>query len=141
MVWRKKANSIKSSEYEGKQDKIKQLNLKKYLERVRWVYEGQKEEVYLYSEEFNSICPKTGLPDFATISIKYYPGAYLVEEKSLKIYLTQYRNVGIFQENACIKIQQDLQELLEVNVLVVMEFKARGGISVEVKAGRLEDEV
>ncbi len=127
------------SEYEGRQNEIKELNLKNKLERVKWVYEGQREKVTLFSEEFNSVCPKTGLPDFADIYITYYPNHYLVEEKSLKLYLTQYRNVGIFQENACMKIQQDLQELLETDVKVEMEFKARGGISVNVSAGSLNE--
>jgi 7-cyano-7-deazaguanine reductase len=75
------------------------------------------------------VCPWTGLPDFATLIIKYTPADNLVELKSLKYYLTTYRNVGILQEAAVNRILKDLVQLLSpVSMVVEAYFKERGGI-------------
>ena len=85
--------------------------------------------------EFTSICPKTGNPDFATITVSYIPDKKCVELKSLKIYLNSYRNVGTFYESLVNKILDDLVEVTEPKWMEVKgEFNVRGGIASEVTA-------
>ena len=64
-------------------------------------------EVTIGIPEFTSICPKTGLPDFGVITIRYIPGKYLAELKALKLYINGYRNLGIFQENVVNRVLHD----------------------------------
>jgi 7-cyano-7-deazaguanine reductase len=86
--------------------------------------------VTLETDEFTSLCPFSGLPDFAKLIIRYKPHGKVVEQKSLKLYLTSFRNVGILQEEAIEQIYRDLSNLLKPSALSVRgEFKARGGIS------------
>ncbi len=99
------------------------------LETIPFDYPGSGTEVVYETDEFTSVCPWTGLPDFANLTIRYVPDKYLVELKSLKYYLTSYRNVGILQEHAVNRILNDLVQLLEtVSMVVESEFKERGGI-------------
>ncbi len=85
--------------------------------------------------EFTSICPKTGNPDFATITVSYIPDKKCVELKSLKIYLNSYRNVEAFYESLVNKILDDLVEVTEPKWMEVKgEFNVRGGIASEVTA-------
>src|SRR5580704_8892360 len=85
--------------------------------------------------EFTSICPKTGLPDFGEIRINYVPDGRCVELKSLKYYLTAFRNRGIFYEHATNEILDDLVAVLEPRrMTVVGDFSARGGITTAVTA-------
>ncbi|MCF6271515.1 MAG: preQ(1) synthase [Melioribacteraceae bacterium] len=80
--------------------------------------------------EFTSLCPKTGQPDFATISMEYIPNELCVELKSYKLYLNSYRNEGMFFEAVTNKILDDLVEVLKPSYLnVIAEFNVRGGIS------------
>ena len=80
--------------------------------------------------EFTSVCPKTGQPDFGTLSISYIPTEKCVELKSLKFYLQSYRNEGIFYENVTNQIFEDLRAVLEPRQLEVeAAFHARGGIT------------
>lgn len=84
--------------------------------------------------EFTSVCPKTGLPDFGTISIEYIPDRLCIELKSLKYYLLDYRNKGIFYEAATNKIMDDLVKVLKPKEITLTgSFTARGGISTSVK--------
>ncbi len=79
--------------------------------------------------EYTSVCPKTGLPDYATLTIEYVPGETCVELKSLKMYLLAYRNLGIFYENAINRILEDLVAACKpVSATVTGEFTARGGL-------------
>ncbi|MEM4408627.1 MAG: preQ(1) synthase [Candidatus Caldarchaeum sp.] len=95
--------------------------------------EKTHEQVTLETSEFNSVCPYSGLPDFARLTICYTPKDKVVEQKSLKLYLTGYRNVGILQERACQRICKDLGELLKpLSLSVTAEFAPRGGISTKV---------
>lgn len=81
--------------------------------------------------EFTSLCPKTGQPDFATIEIMYIPDKYLVESKSLKLYLFSFRNHGDFHEDVCNIIMKDLIELLNPKYIEVYgKFNSRGGIAI-----------
>ena len=79
------------------------------------------------------MCPKTGLPDFGTIRIRYVPDASCVELKSLKYYLLEYRNRGIFYEAATNQILDDLVGVCQPRRMTIMgDFSARGGISTSV---------
>ena len=81
--------------------------------------------------EFTSLCPKTGQPDFASITINYIPDGFLVESKSLKLYLFSFRNHGDFHEDCVNIIMKDLVRLLEPKYLEVEGiFTPRGGISI-----------
>jgi 7-cyano-7-deazaguanine reductase len=99
------------------------------LEAIPFDYPGSATEVVYETDEFTSVCPWTGLPDFARLIIRYVPDKSLVELKSLKYYLTSYRNVGILQEHAVNRILKDLVQLLHpVSMAVESEYKERGGI-------------
>lgn len=85
--------------------------------------------------EFTCVCPKTGLPDFATIKIDYVPDKLIVELKSLKMYFISYRNIGIFHENVVNKILDDLVAACKPRSMKVTgEFNVRGGIKTTVSA-------
>ncbi|MCH7972391.1 MAG: NADPH-dependent 7-cyano-7-deazaguanine reductase QueF [Bacteroidetes bacterium] len=85
--------------------------------------------------EFTSVCPKTGQPDFATITIEYIPDKLCIELKSLKFYLNSYRNDGIYFENVTNKILDDLVEICKPRyMLVTADFNVRGGIASTVEA-------
>jgi 7-cyano-7-deazaguanine reductase len=80
--------------------------------------------------EFTSVCPKTGQPDFATITIEYVPDELCIELKSLKYYLNSYRNDGIYFESVTNKIMDDLVSVCSPRYMrVTAEFNVRGGIS------------
>jgi 7-cyano-7-deazaguanine reductase len=80
--------------------------------------------------EFTSVCPKTGQPDFATLTFRYVPDATCVELKSLKVYLQSFRNAGIFYENVTNRILDDLVAVLAPRrMTLVAQFTPRGGIS------------
>ena len=84
----------------------------------------------LETDEFTTLCPFSGLPDFAKLTIRYKPNGKVVEHKSLKLYLISFRNAGILQEEAVEQVYRDLFNLLKPSALTVRaEFKARGGIS------------
>jgi len=87
--------------------------------------------VTLNCPEFTSLCPKTGQPDFAEIKINYIPDQFLVESKSLKLYLFSFRNHGDFHEDCINIIMKDLVKLLQPKYLEVKGiFTPRGGISI-----------
>lgn len=99
------------------------------LDAIAFDYVGSATEVIYETDEFTSVCPWTGLPDFATLIIRYVPDSQLVELKSLKYYLTTYRNVGILQETAVNHILNDLVSLLGPKTMVIeANFRERGGI-------------
>ena len=88
--------------------------------------------VKLTSDEFTCVCPITSQPDFATIKIRYIPDKFLVESKSLKLYLTSFRNTGIFHEEVVNRIADDLIKILTPRYLEVEGiFSVRGGISIQ----------
>ena len=81
--------------------------------------------------EFTSLCPMTGQPDFATITISYIPGERMVESKSLKLYLFSFRNHGDFHEDCVNMILNDLVKLMKPKYIEVLgTFNPRGGISI-----------
>lgn len=86
-------------------------------------------EVEIIAPEFTSLCPKTGQPDFATIRVRYVPGLWCVESKSLKLYLNSFRNFGEFHEACVTRIGNALVDMLApVRLEVIGEFTPRGGI-------------
>ena len=91
--------------------------------------------------EFTSLCPKTGQPDFATITVEYVPDKLCIELKSLKLYFNSYRNDGIFFESATNKILDDLVSVCKPRyMLITAEFNVRGGISSVVEAEYYSDD-
>src|SRR5215471_3828126 len=92
-------------------------------------------EILVEDPEFTSICPKTGLPDFGRLTIRYMPKKHCMELKSLKEYLHCYRNLGIFQENVVNRVLEDVVKATRpVWCEVRGEFRPRGGISTTVEA-------
>ena len=92
-------------------------------------------EIVIDDPEFTSVCPKTGLPDFGTITIRYVPRDRCLELKSLKEYLQAYRNLGIFQENIVNRVLEDVVRWTKpVWAEVKGDFRPRGGISTVVIA-------
>ena len=92
-------------------------------------YEGPRQNVVYETKEFSAVCPYSGLPDYATLHIEYVPGRSVVELKSLKYYIVSFRNVGIFQENATVRIYRDLWARLQPQRLCVRTvYSTRGGI-------------
>ena len=83
--------------------------------------------------EFTSVCPKTGQPDFGTLTFTYVPDRLCVELKSLKLYLQQFRNEGIFYENVTNRILDDMVALLSPRqITLAASFTSRGGMSTTV---------
>lgn len=92
-------------------------------------------QIAIRCPEFTSVCPKTGLPDFGEIRITYVPDQRCVELKSLKYYLLEFRNRGIFYESVTNQILDDLVGLLDPREMTVVgDFSARGGITTSVTA-------
>ena len=92
-------------------------------------------EIEIVIPEFTSVCPKTGLPDFGTVTIRYMPDKHCLELKSLKEYLQRYRNLGIFQENIVNRVLEDVVRWAKpVWAEVKGDFRPRGGISTVVVA-------
>jgi 7-cyano-7-deazaguanine reductase len=91
--------------------------------------------VTLHTEEFTCVCPATGQPDFAKLSIQYIPDQKILESKSLKLYLWSFRNQGAFHEHVTNAILDDLVKALKPRwCKVTADFSVRGGISINVEA-------
>jgi len=100
-----------------------------------WPNQFKDYEIEIEIPEFTSICPKTGLPDFGTITIRYQPDQYCVELKSLKQYFLEYRHLGIFYENVINRVLNDFVKACQpVWAEVIGEFTPRGGIRSKAKA-------
>jgi 7-cyano-7-deazaguanine reductase len=91
-------------------------------------YDGPEQEIVTETREFSAVCPYSGLPDYALLRIAYVPGDRCIELKSLKYYITSYRNVGIYQEHATARLAEDLQKVLAARRLSVTTiYNVRGG--------------
>lgn len=98
-------------------------------------YPGRDYSVEIVCPEFTSVCPKTGQPDFGTLTFRYTPDTKCVELKSLKMYIQQFRDEGIFYEHATNRILDDLVEILQPRRMkLVASFTPRGGITTSVTA-------
>jgi 7-cyano-7-deazaguanine reductase len=91
-------------------------------------YQGPEQEIVTSTDEFSAVCPFSGLPDLARLTITYVPSDRCIELKSLKYYVMSYRNVGIFQEHATARLAEDLQGVLKAKRLTVhTRYNVRGG--------------
>jgi 7-cyano-7-deazaguanine reductase len=96
---------------------------------------GRDYEIRIVAPEFTAVCPRTGQPDFATLTLTYVPGRLCLELKSLKLYLQSFRNRGIYHEHVTNAILDDLvRSCAPRRMALVGEFHARGGISTTVTA-------
>ena len=94
-----------------------------------------KSEIEIESDEFTAVCPWTNLPDYGNLKIIYLPGKHLIELKSLKYYLNQYRSVGIVQEYAADRILNDLVSVCKPEQMtIILKYKIRGGLLTTVKS-------
>jgi len=94
-----------------------------------WPNQFDDYEIEIEMPEFTSVCPKTGLPDHGTITIRYVPDKLCLELKSLKMYMLAYRNLGIFQENAVNRFLRDIVRAAKPKKCTVTgEFTPRGGV-------------
>lgn len=107
----------------------------RFPEIETWPNQFPGYEIVIDDPEFTSVCPKTGLPDFGTITIRYMPRKSCLELKSLKEYLQSYRNLGIFQENIVNRVLKDVVRWAKPEWAEVKgDFRPRGGISTVVVA-------
>lgn len=100
-----------------------------------WPNQYPDYEIEIDIPEFTSVCPKTGLPDFGKILLRYIPDRRCLELKSYKMYLLAYRNLGIFQENVVNRVLQDVVKACKpVSATVIGNFSPRGGLGTVVTA-------
>jgi 7-cyano-7-deazaguanine reductase len=100
-----------------------------------WPNQFPRYEIVVDVPEFTSVCPKTGLPDFGVLTIRYMPNKDCLELKSLKEYLFTYRNLGIFQENVVNRVLEDVVRAAKPLWAVVRgDFRPRGGIGTVIEA-------
>jgi 7-cyano-7-deazaguanine reductase len=105
----------------------------KVLEKIPNPQAGETYLVRFTAPEFTSLCPVTGQPDFAHLVIDYVPGKWIVESKSLKLYLFGFRNHGAFHEDCTLRIGKDLKTLLRPRWLRIGGYwYPRGGIPIDV---------
>lgn len=91
-------------------------------------YDGPEQEIVTETREFSAVCPYSGLPDYALLRLAYVPSDRCIELKSLKYYITSFRNVGIYQEHATARLAEDLQRVLGARRLTVTTiYNIRGG--------------
>ncbi|SFS80961.1 preQ(1) synthase [Marininema halotolerans] len=103
------------------------------LETIPYEYPGKEVEIEIPTNEFTSVCPWSGLPDFAEIMISFVPNHDLIEMKSLKYYLTSYRNVGIYQEHATRRILEEVVAAIKPKRMKVEAlWNPRGGLGTRV---------
>lgn len=122
----------KAQGYEGRQDKIRKLKLPA-IETFANVYPDREFSVVLTCPEFTCVCPKTGLPDFASLTLDYVPNRLCLELKSFKEYLTAYRDMGIFHENVVNRVLDDVVAVCKPRrATLTGVFNARGGIQTTV---------
>jgi 7-cyano-7-deazaguanine reductase len=123
-------------------DKVKSLKLeykaqpqKELLLTIPNPYTDKEYEEEIVTSEFTSLCPlNPGQPDWATLTIKYVPGKYIIELKSLKFYLASYRMVEIFFEEATNRILDDLVNTVKPNRMdIVADWNIRGGMGTKIK--------
>jgi len=123
---------MKRSGYEGLQKNVRALKVPK-IEVWENQYPDKVYTIKLDVPEFTCICPKTGLPDFAAITIEYSPRKYCIELKSFKMYTIFYRNIGIFHEHLINKMLEDFVAAAKPRrARITGVFNPRGGITTTV---------
>jgi len=124
--------SSPESRYEGRQNDIRSLELP-IIETFGNLYADREYTVTMNVPEFTCVCPKTGLPDFATLTLDYVPDYDCIELKSLKEYLLAYRNLGIFHENVVNRVLDDVVKTCKPRrAKLTGVFHLRGGIQTTV---------
>ena len=107
----------------------------KFPEIETWANQFPGYEIVIDDPEFTSVCPKTGLPDFGVILLRYMPDKLCLELKSYKEYLQSYRNLGIFQENVVNRVLRDVVKAANPKMATVVgDFAPRGGLGTIVTA-------
>lgn len=102
----------------------------KVLETFPYEYVGRKIIINIETDEFTTVCPWSGLPDFGTLRIDYIPDKQVIELRSLKYYLISFRNVGIYQEHLVNRILEDLIKVCKPKWMqITADYKVRGGIN------------
>lgn len=125
-------SSINTGSYEGKQDHIRNLITPK-IEVFENIYSDRRYRIDMDIPEFTAICPKTGLPDFGTIYLSYYPDKWCLELKSLKEYFGSFRNIGIFHENVANRALEDIVSACKPHrARIHADYNVRGGIRTRV---------
>lgn len=120
------------SSYEGRQDDVRDWQLPE-IETFANIYDDRKYTVTMTIPEFTCVCPKTGLPDFATLTLEYAPNELCIELKSFKEYLLAFRDKGIFHENVVNRVLDDVVAACKPrNARLFGLFNARGGIQTTV---------
>ena len=125
---KKTATSTSFGYTQGQAQSVKNIKLP---EIESWENQYRRDyTIKIVHPEFTSVCPKTGLPDFGTITIEYIPGKLCLELKSLKYYFLQYRNCGIFMENIANRVLDDVVKAIKPKSCTVTgDFTPRGGLS------------
>lgn len=125
---------MKRSSYDGLQKKVRSLKTPE-IETWKNQYPDRDYVIKIDIPEFTCICPKTGLPDFAEITVRYIPDRLCLELKSFKYYTIFYRDVGIFNEHVVNKMLDDIVKVSRPRwAEIVGAFNARGGIKTTVTA-------
>jgi 7-cyano-7-deazaguanine reductase len=115
-------------------------NFRDILETFENQYRSRDYTIDIECPEFTSVCPKTGQPDFGTLTFNYVPDEQCVELKSLKMYLQQYRNEGVYYETITNRILDDMVAVLAPRrMTIVAEFTPRGGITTSVTATHISE--
>lgn len=118
--------------YKGLQGEIRDWKTPQ-IDTFENIYSENEYEIEMSIPEFTCICPKTGLPDFATLTLVYLPNKVCIELKSFKEYLLAFRNKGIFHENVVNKVAEDIVKAIKPRRLKLEgKFNARGGIQTTV---------
>jgi 7-cyano-7-deazaguanine reductase len=113
------------------------------LETFPYEYPAREALVEIETDEWSCVCPFSGLPDFGTLAIRYLPSDACIELKSLKYYLTSFRNVGIYQEHAANRVLEDLVACCAPRWMEIeLDYRLRGGLhtTVTVVHGEAPDE-
>ena len=125
---------IHTGSYEGRQDQVRSLDFPE-IEVFQNIYSDKTYRIDMEIPEFTAICPKTGLPDFGILYLSYKPAEFCLELKSLKEYVTAYRDVGIFHENVVNRILDDLVKACKPRWMRLHgDYNVRGGIKTRVTA-------
>lgn len=118
--------------YEGRQDHLRKLRLPA-IETFKNIYPDREYEIAMTVQEFTCVCPKTGLPDFAVLTLVYAPDAVCLELKSFKEYLLAFRDLGIFHENVVNRVLDDVVKVCRPRgATLTGVFNSRGGIQTTV---------
>lgn len=123
----------REASYDGRQDQVRRLRLPR-IDTFANIYPDRDYHIAMTVQEFTCVCPKTGLPDFAVLTLEYVPDASCLELKSFKEYLLAFRELGIFHENVVNRVLDDVIKTCKPrSATLTGVFNSRGGIQTTVK--------